>query len=554
MRKVDFLIVGVQKGGTTALDFYLRQHPNISMAKQKEVHYFDNDSNFDEIPNYDSYHQYFENNDKIKGEATPIYIYWNMAIKRIWEYNPKIKIIVILRNPIERAYSHWNMERSRNADNLPFYKAIINENKRYKEVLPERHRVYSYIDRGFYSEQLRNIYRYFDNSQVMVVKNEDLKNNPLNLLNQVCNFLGVAQFESIDRQNIHSKEYENPIDIESFEYLRDIFVLEIEMASKMLGWDCTNWLKIPNAKKVLFYRDFQSYTGGHQKVFDYFEHFKSNKNYKVDIVFSLNTIWREDNPWNNLYANTNTLWNPKDYDIIFVAGMDWGMIPQGLEESKIIINLIQGYRHSDKTDPRYQSLKRKAIRICVSKEVAMSIEATGEVDGAIYTIPNGHKLEEIEHQKEYDIYILGLKNPTFAQKLYKQLVNQGFSVKLSKSKIPRDEVFENMAQSYISIALPNPNEGEGFYLPALEAMKYSDITIVPDCVGNRSFCYDNQNCLMPLYNIDSIIQRVYQAKEIMQNPIALQRFKSNTIETLEKHSIEIERKRFYTILKRIDGV
>jgi len=88
-------------------------------------------------------------------------MYWQNAPKRIWQYNPEMKIIIILRNPIERAFSHWNMERSRNAEHLSFWDAINTEKLRCQETLPLQNRVYSYIDRGFYIKQLENIWRYF---------------------------------------------------------------------------------------------------------------------------------------------------------------------------------------------------------------------------------------------------------------------------------------------------------------------------------------------------------------------------------------------------------
>ncbi|MGB7755383.1 MAG: hypothetical protein WBL23_04905, partial [Salinisphaera sp.] len=95
------------------------------------------------------------------GEATPIYMYWHDAPRRMWEYNPNMKLIVVLRNPIDRAFSHWNMEKSRNAESLSFWDAIQNEEPRCKEALPYQHRTYSYVDRGFYLEQLRRLWRYF---------------------------------------------------------------------------------------------------------------------------------------------------------------------------------------------------------------------------------------------------------------------------------------------------------------------------------------------------------------------------------------------------------
>ena len=127
-RKVDFIIAGVQKSGTTALFSYLCEHNEICMSDKKEIHFFDRRRYFILFPNYLFYHSNFSNfkSQKLIGEATPIYIYWKKAIERLVRYNPNIKLIIVLRNPITRAYSHWNMMRNRNfnKENLSFVDAI----------------------------------------------------------------------------------------------------------------------------------------------------------------------------------------------------------------------------------------------------------------------------------------------------------------------------------------------------------------------------------------------------------------------------------------------
>lgn len=245
-RTVDFVICGTQKGGTTALDVYLREHPEICMANQKEVHYFDNEEHFaNGNPDYSKYHAFFipKKTEKLLGEATPIYMYWNESPKRIFEYNHKMKLIIILRNPIERAYSHWNMERSRNADNLSFSDAINTESERCRESLPYQHRVFSYIDRGHYLDQLRRIWKYFNKEQVLVLKNEDLKQNPNDTLNQVADFLGVTQFNNIESKDVHSRPYVSQINQEERAFLKSIFDPEIRELEVELQWDCSDWLK-----------------------------------------------------------------------------------------------------------------------------------------------------------------------------------------------------------------------------------------------------------------------------------------------------------------------
>lgn len=243
--KINFLICGAQKSGTSALDAYLREHPQICMANQKEVHFFDNESFFsDTKPDYSIYHSFFSpsKSTQLIGESTPIYMYWNDAPRRIWEYNPEMKIIIILRNPIERAYSHWNMEVSRNNESLSFFDAISNEMTRTREALPEQHRIYSYIDRGFYCHQLRRLWAFFSKEQVLILKHEDLKNSPQEILNRTTDFLTVSRLHNIQEKNIHSLQYHSKIEARSRELLTKTYHHEIVQLEDLLGWDCSDWV------------------------------------------------------------------------------------------------------------------------------------------------------------------------------------------------------------------------------------------------------------------------------------------------------------------------
>ena len=130
MRKVDFLICGAQKCGTTALDFYLRQHPLLCFPSKKELHYFDDDAAFaGGSPDYAAYHAWFapEARHRLLGETTPIYLYKPEVMPRICAYNPDMKLIAVLRHPVDRAYSHWNMFRARGESKVSFREALEHE-------------------------------------------------------------------------------------------------------------------------------------------------------------------------------------------------------------------------------------------------------------------------------------------------------------------------------------------------------------------------------------------------------------------------------------------
>lgn len=169
-------------------------------------------------------------------------MYWTEAPKRIWQYNPEMKIIIILRNPVERAFSHWNMERDRNRDKLIFWDAIQQERERCRETLPFQHRVFSYVDRGFYSQQLRSIRHYFSEKQTLILKNEDLRYNPINTLRRVTDFLEIDAFHHIEVTSVHHRPYITYMTSKEKDYLICIYMDEIKILEKMLCWDCSDWL------------------------------------------------------------------------------------------------------------------------------------------------------------------------------------------------------------------------------------------------------------------------------------------------------------------------
>lgn len=243
MQKINFLIIGAQKAGTTALDSYLRQHPDITLSIKKEVHFFDNEAFFQKEIDYKEYHKNFPKNitTPIIGEATPIYMYWNQSVKRIWEYNSKIKLIILLRNPIERAYSHWNMEYSKGKETLPFFEAIQKESERCKIASPHKHRVYSYIDRGYYTKQLKEVQKYFPQNQIFILKQEELIQNYQKALDKITLFLDISKFNFSELHNVHTGGYKDSMNNESYQYLHNIFIEEIKSLEKMLNWDCRSW-------------------------------------------------------------------------------------------------------------------------------------------------------------------------------------------------------------------------------------------------------------------------------------------------------------------------
>jgi hypothetical protein len=259
MSYVKFIGVGTQKGGTSALDGYLRAHPGLCLPKlhdirtlgrgkllaaPKEPHFFDTEEYFQQGEvDYRIYHAFFSPlPGQMCGECTPIYMYWHDAPRRMWEYNPDLKLIVLLRNPMARAYSHWNMMCALRLETLPFEAAITHETERCRAALPLQDRIYSYVERGFYSEQLRRLWRFFPPSQVLVLKSEDLYRTPQTVLDQVCAFLKVAPLRVTAPLIANQGKYRQSLNATAKAHLQQIFYYEIKMLESMLGWDCSDWL------------------------------------------------------------------------------------------------------------------------------------------------------------------------------------------------------------------------------------------------------------------------------------------------------------------------
>jgi DNA-binding transcriptional MerR regulator len=135
------------------------------------------------------------------------------------------------------------MKTNINTENLSFSQAIRIENKRLKETLPLQHRVYSYVDRGYYLEQIRRIYRYFCKDQVLILKYDEYRNNIDFVLNNISDFLSISKFDDIRKNEVHVGKYSSSMKIDDKKYLQDLYYHEIKQLEQMLSWDCSDWLR-----------------------------------------------------------------------------------------------------------------------------------------------------------------------------------------------------------------------------------------------------------------------------------------------------------------------
>ena len=216
-KSLDFMIIGAQKAGTTALASFLSEHSDLRMSRPKEVHLFDS-------PEYSSLWSVDEINARYRpcfldgadsclwGEATPICLYWPEIAPELRRYNPDLKLIVVLRDPVERAISHYMMEKGRGNERLPMGLAFLLERSRIRRGDPRSptsaRRVCSYLDRGHYDKQLRNLRMYFPDQQILVLENSELSQHHAATMSKVLCFLGVSPVVIAKPKKIFSGEYD----------------------------------------------------------------------------------------------------------------------------------------------------------------------------------------------------------------------------------------------------------------------------------------------------------------------------------------------------------
>lgn len=244
----SFFIIGTQKGGTTSLFNYLIQHPDILSPHHKEMRFFDKyfDYGFDW---YNYYYPKFQKG-KITGEASPEYLYNIHTPQRMHQAYPGAKIIVMLRNPIDRAFSNYNMIKSWGEEPLSFEEAIETEIERTKEEkqqllagTPLRflYKVmhYTYADRGFYSKQLKHWFKYFDKSQFYFIRSEDFFADPKQQTAFVLDFLDLNRSDSIldaIKFKVANKgTYQSELGDQVRESLTELYQTEEEELDKLLG-------------------------------------------------------------------------------------------------------------------------------------------------------------------------------------------------------------------------------------------------------------------------------------------------------------------------------
>ena len=209
-KKPDFLIIGVQKGGTTSLFHYLKQHPQIKLPQNKEVHFFDLHFNKGMLWYISWFPLKFSSKKFSTAEATPSYIRSKETAERIKSKIPDIKLIALLRNPVDRAYSHYQMEYRKKREDKNSFEAAIEDEYKYLSTGNELNSLKTnYLIAGWYEQQLKTYHDLFPSKNILVLKSEELNSKPLETLNKITEFLEISNWQSwkLEKRNVHLHEY-----------------------------------------------------------------------------------------------------------------------------------------------------------------------------------------------------------------------------------------------------------------------------------------------------------------------------------------------------------
>ncbi len=252
----DFIIIGGQKCGTTSLYRYLAQHPNVYSAKRKEIGYFNAMHEHD----LGWYRAHFPNRlarfaiERIRkqkfitGEADPAYILDPFALRAIKNTIPKVKIIILLRNPVDRAFSHYQHSVRSGVEKFEFEKAIELEHQRISSQWEKMvngkpyHGLtiyhYAYLKTGHYGDQLEEVYRIFNPSRVLVLQSEIFFRQTQKEFDKVLEFLGLPA-EKVDIYKKHNKGDYGALDESLRGRLQRYFQPQLAKMNKYV--DSINW-------------------------------------------------------------------------------------------------------------------------------------------------------------------------------------------------------------------------------------------------------------------------------------------------------------------------
>jgi hypothetical protein len=253
----DYIIIGAQKCGTSSLYRYLNEHPAVAPAAGKEVHFFDwhysrgtswYRAHFPTIVAREMFRARTGRR-LITGEASPYYLFHPHAPRRIKSLLPSVKLIALLRNPVERALSAYHHQARAGSEPLSFREAMDQEPARLAPEIERltrddtyksaAHRRFSYLSRGVYADQLEAWFRLFPREQILVIRSEDFFEEPAATVAQVFRFLGLPSTQSSEFRRFNAGDYgemDPAINARLTEYFAPHNQRLYDLLGRDLGW------------------------------------------------------------------------------------------------------------------------------------------------------------------------------------------------------------------------------------------------------------------------------------------------------------------------------
>ncbi|MFO7841298.1 MAG: sulfotransferase [Fidelibacterota bacterium] len=263
----DFIVIGAQKSGTSSLHYYLSQHPRLRGSLPKEIHYFDKWIHYGyDIKWYESHFKSFSRKNSLYFESSPNYIYYEETAKLLHEHYPGIKLILMLRDPAERAYSAWNMYRDMYMKGYPDFSKREGRhpgetNAIYRYLMKDRDAFPSFgeaidiemelirkkgpaepaiLRRGFYADQLKNYLKYFSGDQIHIIGFKDFTDHPQKVLKEVYQFLGVEAHDKVKTPVKSKGSYRSSPGAKEKTFLADLYSDKNEalftLINKKINW------------------------------------------------------------------------------------------------------------------------------------------------------------------------------------------------------------------------------------------------------------------------------------------------------------------------------
>lgn len=254
------LVIGAQKAGTTGLYRYLVQHPQFFPPRGKELHFFNQfyaagfRFYFRHLPTVTrgNYAGFFQNRRYLTGEATPYYLFHPHVPARVAHHLPWVKLVVLLRNPVDRAYSQYQFQKMQERHNQrpyceTFEAALAAEERvferEYQRMLADPnyvssdHRGHSYLARGRYGEQLQRWFQFFSRDRFLILKSEDYFEQPASVYRQLTDFLELDPWQPDGFKKVYATRYEAPLAAEMRERLAAYFKPHNEALYTLLDRD-----------------------------------------------------------------------------------------------------------------------------------------------------------------------------------------------------------------------------------------------------------------------------------------------------------------------------